>query len=635
MLIYVTYKANNLTSFKMVKVELNNSNENPFYGMRSCLTLMQGVGGTITPAMLDNAYRECKTKEQKQMFYALIFSIGDITARQHNIFKGKKKDSGGNANREGFAVVLDWMWKNHKDQFLKFLNAGLFEEYTCFDHLLKNRVQTKGKRVLRVHNTLAVAEYRTAIAEHLYAVIKGTNPFNKMLVAKFLTLPRLSKRSGHKKMLPETKKVMEDKVKLLIELSKMMGWDYDVTPSTANFKGYRAWRKEYNGNLESVLFSTGKINEFKKDEFIDWLDKLPAQARFRVKNRILYSKVMATDQESPYWEGKVEIFKWGQFKEWYSEWEKFKESKQAEQRVLEEKVRQGQATEADVAKLEKVKKQAKVTVGATNFNEIYDQILSGNIDPLKVESFMNRVNLPYNSLVIMDDSGSMRGEPFNFAAFIAAVCLCKNPDDDGRNLLGFFNNHTHWHTYINTTVKASRNSILREVVEKKNPEPFVDPKLSFLENYKRIADFCKSVFQDGGTNISAIPNGLNKVCKAHPEVLDALKSYPVWTIISDGMWNNLPSPEASMNDFMQRCENYFGFRPFIVAIDIRRGSYYGTHLDGNRFSGIKNMIYIPSNPAQIEMFLTNFKDMDVFDIFTPLQSLYRSNRYDVVKDNVL
>lgn len=608
----------------MVEVKLNNSNENPFYGMRGCLTLMQSVGGNITPVMLDNAYKECNTKEKKQLFYSLVFSIGDITARQHNIFKGKKRDSGGNANREGFAVVLNWMWEHHKEQFLKFLNVGLFEEYTCFDHLLKNRVQTQGKRVLRVHNILAVAEYRTAIAEHLYAVIKGTNPFNKMLVAKFLTLPRLSKRSGHKRMLPETKKVMEDKVKLLIELSQMIGWDYDVTTSTANFRGYRAWRKEYNGNLESVLFSTGKIKEFKKDEFIDWLDKLPAQARFRVKNRILYSKVK--DTESP---------KYPELQKWYAEWERFKEAKQAEQRVLEEKVRQGQATEADVAKLEKVKKQAKVTVGATNFNDIYDQICDGTVDPLKLESFMGKVNLPYNSLVIMDDSGSMRGAPFNFAAFIAAVCLVKNPDDDGRNLLGFFNNHTHWHTFINTTIKASRNSILREVVEKKNPEPFVEPTASFIENYNRISNFCKSVFQGGGTNISAIPNGLNEVCKTHPEVLDALRSYPVWTIISDGMWNNLPSPEASMNDFMQRCENYFGFRPFIVAIDIRKGSYYGTHLDGNRFSGIKNMIYIPSNPAQIEQFLTNFKDMDVFDIFTPLQSLYRSNRYDVVRDNVL
>ena len=608
----------------MIEVKINNnSNENPFYGMRNCLKLMQSAGGNITSSMLTEAYKECKTKEQKQMFYALIFSIGDITARQHNIFKGKKKDNGGNANREGFAVVLNWMWENHKDQFLKFLNMGLFEEYTCFDHLLKNRVQTSGKRVVRVHNILAVAEYRTAIAEHLYAVIKGTNPFNKMLVAKFLTLPRLSKRAGHKKMLPETKKVMEDKVKLLIELSNRMGWEYDVTPTTANFKGYRTWRKGYNGSLESVLFSTGRIKEFKKDEFLKWIDQLPAQARFRVKNRILYSKVKDTEN-----------FKYPQLQKWYAEWEKLKESKQQEQRVLEEKVRQGQATEEDQIRLKKVKKEAKVTVGATSFNEIYEDIYAGRVDKLKLESFINKVNLPYNSLVIIDDSGSMSGAPFNFASFLASVCLVKNPDDDGRNLLGFFNNHSHWHSYIDCKAEETPNWMMRRTVAKVKATPFVDPKKSFYENYLRIRSFCNGAFQSGSTNISAIPEGLKRTCDEHPEVLDALNSYPVWTIISDGEWNNLRSPEASLNDFMRKCETYFGFRPFIVAIDIAgRGWFNTTEID--RFSGIDNFMYIPSNPAQIEQFLTNFKDMDIFDAYTPLQSIYRSNRYDVVRDNVL
>lgn len=608
----------------MVEVKLNNSNENPFYGMRNCLSLMQNVGGNITDTMLSVAYSECKTKEQKQMFYALVFSIGDITARQHNIFKGKKKDSGGNANREGFAVVINWMWNHHKDQFLKFLNAGLFEEYTCFDHLLKNRVQTKGKKVLRVHNILAVAEYRTAIAEHLYAVIKGNNPFNKMLVAKFLTLPRLTKRSGHKRMLPETKKVMEDKVKLLIELSQMMGWEYDVTPTVANFKGYRAWRREYNGSLESVLFSTQKILEFTEDQFIDWFDKLPSQARSRVKNRIFYSK--KKDSEEPKYLER--------YRQWIDKWESYKASKQAEQRVLEEKVRQGQASEEDVVKLAKVKKEAKVNVGATNFNDLYADILSGKVDKLKLESFINKVNLPYNSLVIIDDSGSMSGAPFNFATFLASVCLVKNPDDDGRNLLGFFNNTSHWHSYIDCQAAETPNWMMRKKVAKVKKTPFVDPHKSFYENYTSIKMFCNGVFQSGGTNISAIPEGLNATCKQHPEVLDALKSYPVWTIISDGEWNNLRSPEASINDFMRKCENYFGFRPFIVAIDIDRGFGFNT-ARAEQFSGIDNFMYIPSNPAQIEQFLTNFKNMDVFDVYTPLQSIHRSNRYDVVRDNVL
>ena len=607
----------------MVQVKLNKSNDNPFYGLRNCLKLFQNVGNTIDASLLDACWLEVRgNKEHKQMFFSLLFSIGDITARQHNIFKGVKRDSGGNANREGFQVVLDWMWNKHQAQFVKFLEAGLFNEYTCFDLLFRNRVQTKGSRVIRIHNLFAEAKYREVIANYLYKVINGNNPFNKTLVAKFLTLPRVSKRSNHSKMLPETKKVMEDKVKLLIMLSELMGWEYEVNENYANFKGYRKWRKDYNGDLESVLFSTGKINEFDKQSFIDWFDKLPSQARFRVKNRILYSKIKDTEKD-----------KYSKFQPWLTEWEKYKESKQAEQRVLEEKVRQGQATEEDKIKLKKVAKQAKVNTGATNFKELYNDICNGNVDKLKLETFMTKVNLPYNSLVIIDDSGSMRGKPFNFATFLAAVCLCKNPDDDGRNLLGFFNSRTHWHTCIDRKT-TSTNSIIRSDIVKVKNTPFVDPNKSFYDNYKSIQSFCNAVFKSGCTYINRIPEELHEECKKNPQILDALKNYPVWTIISDGEWNSLYSPEASMNDFMMKCQRYFGFKPYIVAIDVDGGWGFRS-ASINRFEGIENMIYIPANVAQIEQFLTNFKDMDIMDVYTPLQSLFRSNRYDIVRENVL
>lgn len=607
----------------MVQVKLNKSNDNPFYGLRNCLKLFQSVGNTIDASLLDACWSEVRgNKEHKQMFFSLLFSIGDITARQHNIFKGVKKDSGGNANREGFQVVLDWMWNKHQAQFVKFLEAGLFNEYTCFDLLFRNRVQTKGSRVIRIHNLFAEAKYREVIANYLYKVINDNNPFNKTLVAKFLTLPRVSKRSGHSKMLPETKKVMEDKVKLLIMLSELMGWEYEVNENYANFKGYRKWRKDYNGDLESVLFSTGKINEFDKQSFIDWFDKLPSQARFRVKNRILYSKIKDTEKD-----------KYSKFQPWLTEWEKYKESKQEEQRVLEEKVRQGQATEEDKIKLKKVAKQAKVNTGATNFKELYNDICNDNVDELKLETFMTKVNLPYNSLVIIDDSGSMRGKPFNFATFLASVCLCKNPDDDGRNLLGFFNTNSHWHTCIDRK-NNSVNSFIRSETVKVKQTPFVDPKKSFCENYQSIRNFCNAVFQGGGTRISKIPDDLHRECQKNPQILDALKNYPVWTIISDGEWNSLWSPEASMNDFMMKCQRYFGFKPYIVAIDVDGGWGFRS-ASINRFEGIENMIYIPANVAQIEQFLTNFKDMDIMDVYTPLQSLFRSNRYDIVRENAL
>lgn len=605
----------------MVEVQLTKSkNDNPFYGMKSTLRLFQNVGNDISVDMLNSAYAEAKTKTQKDLFFSLLFSIGDVTSRQHNIFDGITKDNGGNANRESFYTIFNWMKDNHREQFIRFLNAGLFNEYSCFDMLFRSRVKTKGGKVLKVYDIFADDWYRHALVEYVYAVINGTNPFNKFLVAKFLTIPRMTKRSGHGRMLPETKMVMEHKGLFLKELSALMGWEYDIHGSYANFAGYRKWRKEYNQNLESVLFSSGKILDFTKDEFINWFDKLPATARFRVKNRILYK---TNDDGTP---------KYANLEKWYVEWEQYKEKKQAEQRVLEEKVRQGNANADDVAKLQKVKKEAKVTTGATNFKEIYDDILRGRVDELKVESFMNKVNLPYNSLVIIDDSGSMSGAPFNFASFMASICLVKNPDDDGRNLLGFFNDYSRLYGYIDQKATKMPNSLLRRGSTKTVSAPFVDPNKSFIQNYKNIDSFCRAVFQSGCTNISSIPEGFKRCIDNDPSIKDAIMNYPIWTIISDGEWNNMHSPEASMNDFMRKCEMWFGFKPFIVAIDI---SKYTLHNDANRFAGIDNMIYIPSNPVLIEQFLMNFNDMDVYDIYAPLQSIYRSNRYDIVRENVL
>ena len=607
-----------------VEVKLNKSNSNPFYGLRNCLSLMQRAGGTttaITETFLDSCWDEVKdNKEHRQMFFSLLFSVGDITARQHNIFKGVKKDSGGNANREGFYVIFNWLKKNHKDQFIVFLNKGLFNEYTCFDLLFRSRVQTKGSKVLQVYDIFADTWYRDKLADYVYSVINGTNPFNKMLVAKFLTIPRLSKRAGHKQMLPETRTVMEHKTAFLIQLSKMMKWNYSVEGNYANFEGYRKWRSQYNGSLESVLFSTGKIREFDKAQFIDWLDKLPAQARFRVRNRLLYSK------------NADETQKWPKLESWYTEWEEVKETKQAEQRVLEEKVRQGQASLEDVEKLEKVKKEAKVNVGATSFNELYDQIMTGKVDTLKLEAFIqNKVNLPYNSLVIIDDSGSMMGRPFAFASFLAAVCLIKNPDDDGRNLLGFFGQDTRFYSYIDKEASETPNMLMRSQAATSVHKPFVDPQKSFLENYKRIHNFCRATFEGGWTDISSLISSIKSALKRAPQLVDALKAYPVWTIISDGEWNNMPSPEASVNDLLRNCESVLGFKPYIVAIDVTRNDY----VHAERFSGIDNLMYIPSNPGQIEQFLTNFKDMDVFDVYTPLQSIYRSNRYELIRESTL
>lgn len=610
-----------------MKVELNNKETNPFSGLRNCLKIFNngGQGITLSQDDLNKAWEEVKdSKEKKEMFFSLLFSLGDITARQHNIFKGQKVDSGGNSQREIFFNCMEWMKKNIPDQFFKFMKSHLFNEYTCFDNLFRNRVQTQGKKIISIKSVLNTSDnrYFNELLDYTESIIKGKNPYDKMLVAKFLTLPRLSPRKEHKQMLPQTKELMKAKAKFLEELSKRMNWPYKIEGNILNFKGYREWRKEYNSTLESVLFSTGKIKDFDEIQFLEWLDRIPAQARFRVRNRIMFEK-----------EG---VFKYPKLKEWYEKWEKYKEEKQAEQRVLEEKVRQGQASVEDKVKLEKVKKEAKVTVGSTNFQELYKEILSGNIDKLKLESFVNnKVSLQYNSLVIIDDSGSMGGAPFNFAKFIASVCLVKNPDDDGRNLLGFFNYESRLYGSMDRAGSKTPNSLMRSSVKNIVKKPFVDPHKSFYENYQNISSFCQGVFQGGGTRINSIPKGFAEQANNNPVLLDELMQYPVWTIVSDGEWNNMYSPEASMNEFFRDCENLLGFRPFIIAIDIQNPNWAHQIFKADRFTGIDNMIYIPSNPAQIEQILTNFKDIEIFDVYTPLLSLYRSNRYDLVRANVI
>lgn len=603
----------------MVEVKLNKENNNPFFGLSNCLEIFNT--SSINEMKLNTAWNEVKdSKEKREMFFSLLFSIGDVTNRQHNIFKGKKVDNGGNARREDFYLITNWLWKNNRKQFEKFLNAQLFNEYACFDVLFRNRIQTKGAKVLKIFSAYNDPEYRKVLLNYVYAVVNGSNPFNKLLIAKFLTIPRTSKRQGHKRMLPETHQNMVAKADFLADLSKMMGWE------VAFFKGYREWRKQYNGDLESVLFASGKINEFTKDEFLKWFDQLPAQARFRVKNRILYSKTSITPEDV-----RFEDYKWAKFQPWLKEWETFKENKQQEQRVLEEKVRQGQASDEDKAKLEKVKKEAKVTTGASNFKDLYDKILIGNVDKLALESFIqNKVNLPYNSLVIIDDSGSMGGRPFNFAKFIASVCLVKNPDDDARNLLGFFNSRSHWHSFIDAQ-GSRKNSLLRTTVAQTNTKPLVDGTLSFYDNYQRISKFCDAVYQGGGTYLESIPKGLEFIISENPDMLDELKNYPIWTIVSDGDLNSSYNARESMLDFQNQCRRILGYIPFVVMIEIPRwGAPTASH-----FEGIENMIYIPGNPAQIEQFLVNFKDIDVFDVYTPLQSLYRSNRYEPVRLNTI
>ena len=605
-------------------VEFNKKSVNPFTGLRKCLELLNA--NTVSDYLLNDAYAETiGDPEKKALFYSILFSIGDITNREHNIFRGNKVDGGGKAERENFYIILNWMIRNDYSQFVKFLHAGLFNEYTCFDHLFRNRVSTvKNTTTVRTQYAMfANPRYREDLSDFVVNIINGNNPFNKMLVAKFLTLPRFGKRSKHTKMLPETQFAMRNKAEFLRLISQKMGWEYSLTSTYARFDGYRQWRKAYNSDLESVLFSSGKINEFDEVQFKTWLNKLPSQARFRVKNRVMYSTASSTE---PF------ALKWPKLKVWFEEWEKFKEDKQAEQRVLEEKVRQGTASLDDKLKLEKVKKEAKVTTGAVNFKTLYEDICNGTIDWLKMETFLTKIKLDYNTLVIVDDSGSMTGRPFNFATFLASIFLTKNPDDDARNLLTMFSSDARVYYGIDREAKPGTNSIWGRMESVSIPkQPFVIPEKSFKENYTRIDSFMRAAFKSGGTYLRTVSELFSREFLLNPQFKDELMKYPVITILSDGDINSSYDSKTSIKEFQDMMNKNLGFCPFIILIEITRNR----STDSRKFADLENFMYIDSNPAQIEQILTNFRDIDVFDVYTPLLSMYRSNRYAPVRANVL
>ena len=128
-----------------MEIKLNKSNSNPFYGLRNCLSLQQKATGSITASLLDACWEEVKDNhEKKQMFFSVLFSIGDITARHHNIFGNTKRDSGGNANREGFYNIFS-VWKRNNKQSSVF-SENVFVFYILLNYLNYSTFYTQSKQ---------------------------------------------------------------------------------------------------------------------------------------------------------------------------------------------------------------------------------------------------------------------------------------------------------------------------------------------------------------------------------------------------------------------------------------------------------------------------------------------------------
>lgn len=620
--------------------------ENPFYGKSALLHLMQQSTKKVgLQTALNNAWNECKNdKTLREMFFVIVFSIGDITNRQHNIFGKKKVDNGGNSLRTQFMDCMKWIAKTCPEQYHQFLSNDLFRQYSCLFNVLGTQVRTKkgSKAVTEVINMLDGVD-RTKVAEYVAKIIRSANPVEKAIIAKWLVNPRTSKRQGrdHKtgqkkgtrNLQTATKELAGVRIGFYIELSKIMNWEMKKHKHNIQFVGLAAWKKEYNGELESVLFSSQKIKEFDKVQFANWLNTLPSGARYRVRRRLLGEK----DALKGKWQSNFG----GDMGTWFLEWERSKDVAQEEQRKLEEQVRQGDTSAETKEKLAKVKKEAKVTTGGETLFSAFEKILTGRMTPTEfnqsAQSILDKVKFEVPVLVIADRSGSMTsnsgGLPMKMAQLATTMAMLKNPSDELDNVVVTFGSDAEFFT-DNSKGTQQQNRFMKGQSVKINR--LVDRTADFITNLNTVSTVVRGMNE--GTHFNTVAKAFKKWLDSSADETEKLlrremiQAYPVFLVMSDGDLNNSGDATSSMAQFQQDMLQWFGWNGVVVVWNVSTDNAPRT----DHFQGLQNVIhYFGFNAGIVNTIFSKIHDLDLIDIFTPLKSLHESNRYDLVKQNTL
>lgn len=615
-----------------MKVSLKTpASENPFYGKLALFEFYQSAqSGKITPAILTRAFSDCKTEQEKQLFWVIAFSCGDISNRTHNVLRNETSlDNGGNSNREAFRTILNWTRVNHPAQYLKFVTSDCIRQYTTLDNVLASRVKTKtgSKQVTENINMLECVDL-SEVAKYLANIIRKGNVVDCMIIAKFLTNVRTSKRQkldrttrekvGQRELSDLVKANMKLRSKFYDLLSVELGWEVSRGEKYKKFTGLAEWKKQYNQELESVLFSTGKINDLDKIQFNDLLDKMPSSARFRTRRRLLDGD----DKLKSKW--KADLGKW------LLEWETNKAKLQETQRELTEKIRLGTASEEDKIALSQVKKAAKVNTGGETMFSILEKMQQSTTQlNLNAQSILDQVKFDVPVLTIADISGSMTGVATFMARLLSTITMLKNPSNELDNVLITFGSEANVYT-DGSTGTTRPNRFLQGVATK--VEKLIDRTKPFSENYGNISKFIDS--NGGSTNFTSVADTLGRWIESDPltkqHKIEQLQGYPVFVVVSDGDMNRLSNAAQSMLDFRRKMLNY-GWDGVVVIWDVVTGRD-----EPSKFAGVPNTLHVMGyNAGVINQIFKNIDDLDVIDTYLPLKTLYMSNRYELIKQNTI
>lgn len=643
--------------------------ENPFYKMGSTLNLSvqlpkaaDTIGASQIYSYLNQAWQECSaSKEKRELFFSIVFSIGDIENREHNIFTQKRMknvDGGGFSKRRIFAYCLKWILESCPDQFYAFM--PIYGEYYNLDALMFYFIKTdrlKGNVLETIHIPIDVEKVTDYIASCLRNAHCTDN--NKKLWARWL--PHVPSAKRRRKYVITSKNIkafakngvaiVGDVVKVIKEkathtkakdnwtidfikvLCRKMDWPIVKKLQHTEFKGYRKFKSSYNTDTESVLFSTKKILAFDKAQFISWLDQLPSGARHRVACRLVYKDKAGKYVSKGKWlNDKYRYDLGGTYVEWLN-------IKEGAQKKLREVTPEQKATMAPT-EIKQLEKAAKVNIAGENLLDVMSQMFNTSIQEvdLKAQSILDKVKMDVPVMLCVDISGSMssnsvqhKGVRFSskgMAQLAVTTLLLKNPDPELGSMFIRFDERCEVVCSRQTLETSSGNRFLSTKSIKAND--FVDRTKKFSENLASISQF---IISRGATHITCIPEGLRSWVNQEPSLvsqrIEMINKYPVWLVVSDGDINNQRSAKESVMSFQQDMRQFFGWEGVTVLWDIREEG----GLQKGKFEGLNNFIHLPGcNVNIINQVFKNIHDIDVVDTYTSLKTIHRSNRYLPVRE---
>jgi hypothetical protein len=634
------------------------------------------ISKTTVINYLSEAWRECKDERGKrQLFFSLLVSLGDITNREHNIFKKKglqNVDNGGSSLRKVFLYCMEWMHTNSTDTFYSLL--PLLGEYynlganSMFHILWTDRYTGQIKEVFKINvDVERITDYIASVlrnprttenelklwAKWLWHIPSSTRKRKFEVTTQGLKSVRqkhkqdanigdVITRVGEKQA--ETKEKDAFALQCIRALSKKMEWEVIKHPTNIQYVGYSNFKKRFRSETEATLFSSKKITEFDKVRFINWLDQLPSGARFNVQRRLV-EKTSAGGLIVR--DGKWKNFEGTNLGVWYLEWLAAKQQAQSKVRTLTDDDRE-QMKRENPQELKQMLKDAKVNTGANQMIDVLVVLMQGGQSIQEFDamafSILEKIKLDVPLLVIADISGSMRGHsvmyngmhftPQRLCQLLVTMFLLKNPRPELREMFIRFDEIVDVVAEGQVMQVPGLNRLLTGRTETVNK--LIDRSKPFSQNLATISKFVDARNQ---TYFGNVADKLNEWVLsdggAYTSVRkELINQYPVFLVVSDGDMNRPthinPDPRDVVQSFMDKMRTYFGWDGVLAIWDVQTASN-----EKSAFDGIGNVVHFNGfNPGILNQVFTNIHDLDVIDAYTVLDALSKSNRYSLVREAV-